>query len=135
MGRKEENEHLTEGSRLILTLRPNAMDYKDNWYILSYYDHKDYGYIILAYRGQNSAWDGYGGLNIYTRLPVDFQHFVEAPITSQEGIMTDGINTGLRKVGLCLSDLTNVDNSCCPEEFLDFYEVNICYETISNLNE
>ncbi len=96
---------------LILRLRPNAMAYSDDWSILSYSNDLKYGYIVLAYRGQNSAWDGYGGLNIYTRSPVNFRELVETP-NAEEWIMVPEIKIGLRKIGLSFHDLTIINNSC-----------------------
>ena len=107
----------SNGYNLQLTLRPNQMNYKDNWYILSYSTDVKYGFITLAYRGCNSAWDGYGGLNIYTRSPYKIDRLVSTTVKSRqpgERAMVEGINAGLLKVGLSLNDLVQVDNSCRP---------------------
>ena len=85
--------------RLILSLRPDLMHYKDELVVLSSSPDE---YIVLLYRGSNSAWDGYGGLNIYTRSGK----------LSMEKEQLHGISEGLRKVGLELSDLILVDNTC-----------------------
>lgn len=92
----------TTDTKLILTIDPNYMDYADEWTVLS--SDVDQ-YMVVAYRGTNAAWKGYGGLNVYTREPVssfdDVQPFVRK-----------GIELGLAKVGLTLQDLHVVDNSC-----------------------
>ncbi len=117
LGQNENNmEKNVNGYKLILTLRPDSMDYKDEWSILSYSDDDDCGFIVVAYRGHNSAWDGYGGLNVYTRSPANFQKLIEDPQTDKERIVLEDINHGLRKVGLSIKDLSIVDNSCNPKQ-------------------
>lgn len=47
------------------------LHYQDDWYILDYeYDNnpdKIPPFAVVYYRGSNDAWDGYGGMVIYTR--------------------------------------------------------------------
>lgn len=47
------------------------LHYQDDWYILDYeYDDNAAGvppFAFVYYRGSNDAWDGYGGVVIYTR--------------------------------------------------------------------
>jgi violaxanthin de-epoxidase len=47
------------------------LHYKDDWYIVDYeYDNNKDGvppFAFVYYRGSNDAWDGYGGVVIYTR--------------------------------------------------------------------
>jgi violaxanthin de-epoxidase len=89
----------TKSPRLVLTLRPDLMNYKDDWVVLQ----SSPEYIVVLYRGTNSAWEGYGGLNVYTRT------------RTISDTLKRGIERGLRKVNLSLRDLTIVDNSC-PKE-------------------
>jgi len=89
------------GGHLRLTLRPDSMRYMDDWYVLA---SEPDAFIVVAYRGHNAAWDGYGGLNVYTRtgrLPDE-----------ADGEKLAKIRAGIEKVGLSLSDLTQIDNSC-----------------------
>lgn len=83
--------------RLVLTLRPNMMNYRDEWVILAAQPDR---FFIVAYSGTNAAWQGYGGMNVYTRsgaLDVD---------------LLPAIEKGLNKVGLALKDFNVIDNSC-----------------------
>jgi violaxanthin de-epoxidase len=89
----------TKSPRLVLTLKPELMNYKDDWVVLQ----SSPEYIVLLYRGTNSAWEGYGGLNVYTRTR-----------TISDSFKRD-VDRGLSKVNLSLRDLTIVDNSC-PKE-------------------
>lgn len=47
------------------------LHYKDDWYIVDYeYDDNKDGvtpFAFVYYRGSNDAWDGYGGVFVYTR--------------------------------------------------------------------
>lgn len=47
------------------------LHYKDDWYIVDYeYDDNKDGippFAFVYYRGSNDAWDGYGGVVVYTR--------------------------------------------------------------------
>jgi len=47
------------------------LHYQDDWYILDYADTADQenGFVLVYYRGNNDAWDGYGGAVVYTRSP------------------------------------------------------------------
>lgn len=89
----------TENSGVLeLRLDPNRMNYLDTWTILA----SDPAYLVVHYHGRNVAWDGYGGLNVYTRngkIPTDDE-------------LVQGIERGLAKVGLTLKDLKINDNSC-----------------------
>lgn len=40
------------------------LNYTDDWYILGF---KPDVYAVIYYRGNNDAWQGYGGLTVYTR--------------------------------------------------------------------
>ena len=40
------------------------LNYTDDWYILGW---KPDAYAVIYYRGNNDAWQGYGGLTVYTR--------------------------------------------------------------------
>ncbi len=101
--------------KLQLKLRPSIMRYADDWTILSYSTEPEVAFIVVAYRGTNSAWEGYGGVNIYTREPIhisslkdsgQFKHDVKTIA------MRKGIDQGLEKIGLNLDDLYPVDNTC-----------------------
>ena len=52
------------GGELELRLDPDRMNYVDDWTILSYMPNE---YVVVYYHGTNVAWEGYGGLNVYTR--------------------------------------------------------------------
>lgn len=101
--------------QLVLSLRPAFMNYRDEWIVLTssrvatttdaavdYALGHNNDYMVLVYRGSNSAWDGYGGLNIYTR---------NGKLPENQKDLAD-IQAGLYKVGLQLEDLIVVDNSC-----------------------
>lgn len=93
-------QQLSKTPRLVLTLRPDMLKYQDDWIVLQ---SSPESYIVLLYRGTNSAWEGYGGLNVYTRtrsIPLGWKHEIE--------------RDALSKVNLRFSDLTLVDNSCPP---------------------
>lgn len=54
------------------------LHYKDDWWVIDYeYDNNDKGlppFAFVYYRGSNDAWDGYGGVVVYTRaaaLPTE----------------------------------------------------------------
>jgi violaxanthin de-epoxidase len=54
------------------------LHYKDDWWIIDYeYDNNEKGippFAFVYYRGSNDAWDGYGGVVVYTRdaaLPME----------------------------------------------------------------
>ena len=56
------------------------LNYTDDWYILGF---KPDAYAVIYYRGNNDAWQGYGGLTVYTRwgrvflnLP-HFEHWID----------------------------------------------------------
>lgn len=100
--------------QLQLTLRPDVLNYRDDWSILSYSNHKKHGYIVVAYRGTNSAAEGYGGLNVYTRSPIYLNALFSSDnqLTTGEQNMIDGIQNALEKVNLSWKDLIQVDNTC-----------------------
>jgi len=60
------------------------LHYQDDWYIIDYepdYSEKNSPFAFVYYRGSNDAWDGYGGVVIYTRdskLPDDILPRVRA---------------------------------------------------------
>jgi violaxanthin de-epoxidase len=81
------------------------LHYQDDWYIVDYAtdDNKDGipPFCFVYYRGSNDAWDGYGGVVVYTRsasLPPSLQ---------------PRLRTAARKVNLDFDkDFTLVDNAC-----------------------
>jgi hypothetical protein len=40
------------------------LHYEDDWYILA---QKPDEYVVVYYKGNNDAWQGYGGAVVYTR--------------------------------------------------------------------
>jgi len=81
------------------------LHYKDDWYIIDYeYDDNPSGlppFAFVYYRGSNDAWDGYGGVVIYTR----------------EAKLPDSLRPRLReaakKIGYDFDkDFADTDNSC-----------------------
>ena len=115
--------HMGRGNpavQLALSTVPDYMMYEDKWTILSASDPEEdvddsTSYMVVAYRGTNAAWNGYGGLNVYTRVPMNLQSLqsTAASRNSKEvNDMLQGIQQGLDKVGLTLDDLLPVDNSC-----------------------
>merc|ERR1719310_2583590 len=77
------------------------LHYQDDWYILA---QKKNEYVVVYYRGNNDAWDGYGGAVVYSTAPtLDPKYFPE-------------IDAALQKVGRKFSDFTLTDNSCKAAE-------------------
>jgi VDE lipocalin domain len=77
-------------------------------------------YMVVAYRGRNAAWRGYGGLNVYTRRPVNLRELAVAsssstssPSNPGDEALLRGIQRGLDKVGLTVADLLPVDHDGC----------------------
>ena len=104
-----------DGRKLKLMLRPSKMNYVDDWTILSYSTEADKSFIVVAYRGTNSAWDGYGGVNVYSREPIDIStlkdpHLVKG--NERRITMRNGISSGLGKIGLTIDDLYPINNKC-----------------------
>jgi hypothetical protein len=115
------------GGQLELRLRPDRMDYVDDWTILAFEPNE---YIVVYYHGGNVAWKGYGGLNVYTRCVLllladllfrmlsDCSYFWALLLLFRSGRLPENpevqkaIDKGLAKVGLSLGDLTIVDNTC-----------------------
>ena len=84
---------------LQLILRPDRMNYMDQWNILTWNPDE---YFVVQYRGRNAAWNGYGGVNVYTRtghLPHDKDSL-------------EDIKSSLRTIGVSLQDMKVIDNSC-----------------------
>lgn len=74
------------------------LHYQDDWYVL---DYKPDAYALIYYRGQNDAWDGYGGAVLYTRAAKLPREYVPA------------LKEACAKVpGLSWSDFKQTDNSC-----------------------
>lgn len=40
------------------------LHYEDDWYILGFKPNK---YALIYYKGNNDAWQGYGGATVYTK--------------------------------------------------------------------
>lgn len=101
---------------LKLSLRPYQLNYNDEWTILSYSNDASNGYFVVAYKGSNSATKGYGGLNIYTRQPIDVKESLLSSnsISKSDRLMLHHIQKALSKLNLSLRDLTAVkDNVSC----------------------
>ena len=81
------------------------MHYEDDWWILDYeYDNNDKGippFAFVYYRGNNDAWEGYGGVVVYTRaskLPEE---------------LLPRLREAAQKVGFDYDrDFTATDNTC-----------------------
>jgi violaxanthin de-epoxidase len=81
------------------------LHYQDDWYIIDYeYDDNKDGvppFAFVYYRGSNDAWDGYGGVVVYTRdskLPES---------------LLPRLRSAAQKVGFDYDkDFEAVDNSC-----------------------
>mmetsp|Transcript_33455 Transcript_33455/g.72393 ORF Transcript_33455/g.72393 Transcript_33455/m.72393 type:complete len:488 (+) Transcript_33455:39-1502(+) len=99
--------------KLVLSLKPQIMNYADEWNVLASSSDptSNNGYMVVAYRGSNSAWKGYGGLNVYTRRPVNLLE-LQVSANPRDIKMVQAIRDGLGKVGLEIGDLIQVDNSC-----------------------
>jgi len=77
------------------------LHYQDDWYILAQKDEK---YVVVYYRGNNDAWDGYGGAVVYTRSAALPKEYIPE------------LRDVVAKVGLKWDDFTLVDNSCKASE-------------------
>lgn len=85
------------------------LHYQDDWWILDYeYDNNEAGippFAVVYYRGSNDAWDGYGGVTVYTRdkqLPVS---------------LIPRLREAVKKVNFDFDkDFTITDNSCPAEQ-------------------
>jgi violaxanthin de-epoxidase len=81
------------------------LHYKDDWYIVDYADDDNKDgvppFAFVYYRGSNDAWDGYGGVVVYTRdskLPES---------------LIPRLRTAAQKVGFDFDkDFERVDNTC-----------------------
>lgn len=81
------------------------LHYKDDWYIIDYeYDDNESGlppFAFVYYRGSNDAWDGYGGVVVYTR---------DAKLPES---LLPRLREAAKKVGFDYDkDFTATDNSC-----------------------
>lgn len=94
--------------KLLLTLTPSSMNYEDEWTLLSFSDDPRYGFIVLAYQGANAAWEGYGGLNIYTRNPMTIGSLFNSK-NEEEKKMFYNMQFALEKIGLSIDDLVEVN--------------------------
>lgn len=73
------------------------LHYEDTWYVLA---SKPDEYVFIYYRGNNDAWQGYGGATVYTRensLPEDYVPELQA---------------AAEKAGLDWSQFKLTDNTC-----------------------
>ena len=77
------------------------LHYQDDWYILAAKDQK---YVVVYYRGNNDAWDGYGGAVVYTKAAAFPKEYVPE------------VSEALAKVGIKWSDIELTDNSCKASE-------------------
>ena len=81
------------------------LHYQDDWYIIDYeYDNNQAGlppFAFVYYRGSNDAWDGYGGVVVYTR---------EAKLPDS---LLPRLREAAKKIGYDYDkDFTATDNSC-----------------------
>jgi len=66
--------------------------------------HKPGVYWMVYYRGNNDAWDGYGGAVVYTKeKTLDPKYYGE-------------LDEALKKIGKRWSDFSINDNTCKPRE-------------------
>jgi len=84
------------------------LHYKDDWWIIDYeYDDNTDGippFAFVYYRGSNDAWDGYGGVVVYTR---------DASLPQS---LVPRLREAAKKVGFDFDkDFTITDNSCPTE--------------------
>ena len=89
------------------------LHYEDDWYILG----EDPGnWILIYYRGNNDAWDGYGGATVYSKEPtLDPKYF-------------DAIDAKLKPIGRSFKDFTLTDNSCrAAETKLEEFEQDLVF--------
>jgi len=89
---------------LLMNHDNDFLHYQDDWYVIDYepdYSEKNSPFAFVYYRGSNDAWDGYGGVVVYTRdakLPDDIRPRLEA---------------AARKVGFDFGkDFVVTDNTC-----------------------
>ena len=84
------------------------LHYQDDWWIIDYeYDNnpsKTPPFAFVYYRGSNDAWDGYGGVVVYTR---------DAKLPTS---LLPRLRTAAQKVGFDFDkDFVVTDNSCPAE--------------------
>lgn len=84
------------------------LHYKDDWWIIDYeYDDNKDGvppFAFVYYRGSNDAWDGYGGVVVYTRAAALPQELIPR------------LRVAAQKVGFDFDkDFTITDNTCPTE--------------------
>ena len=87
------------------------LHYKDDWWIIDYeYENNDRGippFAFVYYRGSNDAWDGYGGVVVYTR---------DAALPKE---LIPRLRLAAKKVNFDFDkDFTITDNTC-PAELSD----------------
>merc|ERR1712166_1372093 len=76
-------------------------NHEDDWYVLAAKDQK---YVVVYYRGNNDAWDGYGGAVVYTKEPAFPKEFIPE------------MREAVEKVGLKWDDFVLTDNTCKARE-------------------
>ena len=84
------------------------LHYKDDWWIIDYeYDDNKDGvppFAFVYYRGSNDAWDGYGGVVVYTRA------------SAMPPELIPRLRVAAQKVGFDFDrDFTLTDNTCPAE--------------------
>jgi len=77
------------------------LHYQDDWYILGQRENE---YVVVYYRGNNDAWDGYGGAVVYSKAPKLPPQWIPE------------ISRDLQKVNLKWEDFQETDNSCRAAE-------------------
>jgi violaxanthin de-epoxidase len=87
------------------------LHYKDDWWIIDYeYENNEKGvppFAFVYYRGSNDAWDGYGGVVVYTR---------DAALPKE---LIPRLREAAKKINYDFDkDFTITDNSC-PAELSD----------------
>ncbi|KAK9833291.1 hypothetical protein WJX81_003704 [Elliptochloris bilobata] len=75
------------------------LHYEDDWYILGFKPDK---YALIYYRGNNDAWQGYGGATVYTKEPTLPAEYIPE------------LKAAAQRAGLKWTDFQLTDNSCKP---------------------
>jgi len=73
------------------------LHYEDDWYIIAARKNE---YVFIYYKGNNDAWQGYGGATVYTRESTFPDKYAPE------------MRAAAAKVGLKWDDFTLTDNTC-----------------------
>merc|ERR1712166_3499 len=107
------------------------LHYQDDWYILAAKDQK---YVVVYYRGNNDAWDGYGGAVVYTKAAAFPKEYVpevsEALLKSCQLPLAKCVTNPTCAANLlCIQTCTNrADESVCQIECGDKFSNDVVAE-------